>query len=47
MFGELLSLTGDSGAKRVLAACGNDLSLLPWPDGEYDVDTAPDVPSLL
>jgi molybdenum cofactor cytidylyltransferase len=47
MFGELLSLTGDSGANRVLAACGNDLSLLPWPDGEYDVDTAPDVPSHL
>jgi molybdenum cofactor cytidylyltransferase len=43
MFGELLSLTGDSGAKRVLAACGDNLSLLPWPDGAYDVDTATDV----
>jgi len=43
MFGELLSLRGDSGAKRVLMACGTDLSLIPWPDGVYDVDTMPDV----
>ncbi len=47
MFGELLALAGDSGAKRVLAARGSDLSLIPWPDGAYDVDTAPDVPSHL
>ena len=47
MFGELLALTGDSGAKRLLVACGKDLSLIPWPGGEYDVDTAQDVSSHL
>jgi molybdenum cofactor cytidylyltransferase len=43
LFGELLLLKGDRGAKRVLLAHEEELVTLPWPDGTLDVDTAPDV----
>ncbi len=43
LFGELLLLKGDRGAKRVLLAHAEELVTLPWPDGTLDVDTAPDV----
>ena len=43
LFGELLLLKGDRGAKRVLLAHADELVTLPWPDGALDVDTAPDV----
>jgi molybdenum cofactor cytidylyltransferase len=47
LFGELLLLKGDRGAKRVLLAHREILVTLPWPDGRLDVDTAPDVPTHL
>ena len=47
MFGELLLLTGDRGAQRVLLAHEEGLVTLPWPDGTHDVDTAPDVSTRL
>jgi molybdenum cofactor cytidylyltransferase len=43
LFGELLLLKGDRGAKRVLLAHAEELVTLPWPDGTLDVDTAGDV----
>jgi len=43
LFGELLLLRGDTGAKRVLLAHTRDLITLPWPDGAFDVDSAEDV----
>ena len=42
LFGELLLLKGDRGAKQVLLAHREELVTLPWPDGTVDVDTAPD-----
>jgi molybdenum cofactor cytidylyltransferase len=47
LFGELLLLKGDRGAKRVLLAHASELITLPWPDGTLDVDTASDVSSRL
>jgi len=47
MFGELLRLAGDNGAKRLLTSRMENLSLVPWPDGAHDVDTATDVHSHL
>jgi molybdenum cofactor cytidylyltransferase len=43
LFGELLLLKGDRGAKRVLLAHKEELIDLPWPDGTFDVDSPPDV----
>jgi len=43
LFGELLLLEGDTGAKRVLLAHKEDLVTLAWPDGAFDIDTARDV----
>lgn len=43
LFAELLTLEGDRGAQRVLRAHAKDLVTLPWPDGEFDVDTAGDI----
>ena len=43
LFGDLLALTGDTGAKRVLGAQGPRLVTIAWPAGALDVDTAEDV----
>jgi molybdenum cofactor cytidylyltransferase len=43
LFGDLLLLGGDRGAQGVLRAHAKDLVTLPWPDGEFDVDTAGDI----
>ena len=41
-FGELLLLTGDSGAKRIMKAHVADLELVDFPGGEIDIDTPED-----
>jgi len=38
LFGSLSELSGDSGARHMLND-GRSLSRIPWPDGEFDVDT--------
>lgn len=43
LFGELLLLDGDRGAQRVALAHERELVVIPWPDGSFDVDTAPDL----
>jgi molybdenum cofactor cytidylyltransferase len=43
LFGELLLLEGDRGAQRVALAHEEELVVVPWPDGTFDVDTAPDL----
>ena len=47
LFPELLLLTGDRGAKSVLTTHGGDLITIAWPDGAFDVDSAPDITSHL
>jgi molybdenum cofactor cytidylyltransferase len=39
MFGELLSLKGQEGARKVIRKAGDDLIGLPFSKGIYDVDT--------
>lgn len=41
LFGELLGLTGDRGAKALLQADPERLRVVPWPEGELDVDEPP------
>jgi molybdenum cofactor cytidylyltransferase len=43
LFGELLLLHGDRGAQRVALDHSRELVVIQWPDGIFDVDTAPDV----
>jgi molybdenum cofactor cytidylyltransferase len=47
LFGELLRLHGNRGAKSVLAAHADELITIAWPDGAFDVDSAPDLLSHL
>lgn len=37
-FNELLSLQGDKGAKVILENHGGDVEIIPFPEGEWDVD---------
>ncbi|HUI10787.1 MAG TPA: nucleotidyltransferase family protein [Bacteroidota bacterium] len=45
LFGDLLALRGDRGAKQVLAAPGGRLVTIAWPAGLLDIDTAEDIPA--
>lgn len=45
LFGDLLALTGDTGAKRVLEAQGEHLVTVDWPAGILDIDSARDIPA--
>ena len=42
LFGELLALTGDVGAKHIIAAHTQQASLIPFPEGTIDIDTQQD-----
>ncbi|MBL7782850.1 MAG: nucleotidyltransferase family protein [Saprospiraceae bacterium] len=39
---ELLQLSGDAGAKKIMAAHRDDVATVPFPEGEMDVDTVQD-----
>jgi len=43
LFADLLALTGDRGAKGILAAQSERLVTIAWPDGAIDIDTAEDI----
>jgi molybdenum cofactor cytidylyltransferase len=45
-FDELLKLTGDTGAKKVIMSYGQDVSLVHFSGGEIDIDTKEDIPYL-
>jgi molybdenum cofactor cytidylyltransferase len=45
-YAELAAISGDQGARRVLAAHPEAVAALDWPDGAFDVDTAADAASL-
>ena len=42
-FAELLSLTGDSGAKRIIEIHADELLEVDFPEGKYDIDTVADI----
>lgn len=42
LFDELMGLSGDAGAKRVVERHSKDAAFLEWPDGERDIDTEAD-----
>ena len=42
LFPRLEALTGDEGARRVLAAYSGPLSRIPFPEGRSDIDTPQD-----
>lgn len=46
LFGELLALTGDAGAKSVIARHRSEAVVLPLPEAEIDVDTPDDIAPL-
>ena len=41
-FGQLLALEGDAGARGLIAAAGDDVATVDFPDGAFDVDTPAD-----
>ncbi|HUI09522.1 MAG TPA: nucleotidyltransferase family protein, partial [Bacteroidota bacterium] len=43
LFGELMALSGDTGAKSVLRAQAGSLVMIDWPAGAVDIDTAEDI----
>ncbi|MBN3519208.1 nucleotidyltransferase family protein [Algoriphagus lutimaris] len=45
-FDELMSLTGDEGAKKIAVAHEDDLEIVPFPKGKTDVDTEADLRDL-
>ena len=45
-FGDLLQLTGDSGAKEIILARRNDVAPFDFPAGTVDIDTAADYEKL-
>ncbi|WP_373398503.1 nucleotidyltransferase family protein [Algoriphagus halophilus] len=45
-FEELMSLTGDEGAKKIAAVHEDDLEIVPFPKGKTDVDTEADLRDL-
>lgn len=45
-FEELMSLTGDEGAKKIAAKHEDDLEIVPFPKGKTDVDTEADLRDL-
>lgn len=44
---ELLTLTGDTGAKEVLLRHASELAVVPWPVGSLDIDSEADLSALL
>jgi molybdenum cofactor cytidylyltransferase len=46
LFGELLGLTGDQGARRILMRHREDVAAVPFPGGEFDIDTPEDLARL-
>ena len=46
MFGALLDLRGDRGARDLLRAGGAPVCRVPWPEGAVDVDDEADVRGL-
>jgi len=46
-FDQLLSLTGDEGAKKILKSNTSDVATVPFPRGEIDIDTQKDYENLL
>ena len=46
LFGELTSLSGDAGAKRVVARHADDAAFVAAPEAAFDVDTAQDYDAL-
>ncbi len=44
-FPELVGLTGDAGAKKLLLAHADDLGVVDWPEGTWDVDFPADLPN--
>ena len=46
-FDQLLSLTGDEGAKKILKSNPSDVATVPFPRGEIDIDTQKDYENLL
>lgn len=47
MFPQLLGLTGDTGAKHLIEAMGDNVVTVPFPEGAYDIDEAADIERLL
>ncbi len=45
-FEHLLALSGDQGAKKIMLDAGEDLYLVDFPKGEFDIDTPADVQRL-
>lgn len=46
MFGELATLSGQQGAKKLMERHRSDLSLVDFPEGEMDIDTPEDLTHL-
>ncbi len=46
IFPELLLLSGDKGARKVVEAHTGNVIHIPFPDGKYDIDTAEDFATL-
>jgi len=42
LFGQLLSLRGDGGARRIIERSGGDVAAVPFPGGIVDIDTPQD-----
>jgi molybdenum cofactor cytidylyltransferase len=46
MFGQLMRLEGDAGARVLLREYAGQIEIVPWADGVVDVDTAEDLSAL-
>lgn len=46
LFPELLALSGDQGAKKILARYPDEIRTIPFPEGALDIDTAADYQQL-
>ena len=47
LFGALMSLTGDEGARRVIKNYDGPITCIPFPEGSLDIDTPQDANALL
>jgi molybdenum cofactor cytidylyltransferase len=47
LFDELLQLKGDVGARSIIKQHTNDVEVVPFPDGAYDIDTEADYEKLM
>jgi molybdenum cofactor cytidylyltransferase len=46
LFTELNGLTGDEGARRIIKAYSGPIARVPFPEGQFDIDTAADLEAL-